>query len=190
MRGTAEGASPQPPHQRGITMIRSLFARLTGEPRRGEALFDLAVREARRPHWFVDGAVPDTLNGRFAVLATLVALIMVRLEREGSKGREASVALTERLVETLDTELREIGLGEPALGKQVRKLVGAISGRVDRWRALIDSDRSWSEEVRQSLYLDARPDAAAIEHGEAELGRMWRQLEAASVVQLADGRME
>ena len=64
-------------------MISALFARLTGGPRRGHALFDLAVAEARRTHWFLDGEVPDTVNGRFAVLATIVALITLRLEQGG-----------------------------------------------------------------------------------------------------------
>ncbi len=171
-------------------MIRSLFARLTGEPRRGQALFDLAVREARRPHWFVEGQVPDTLNGRFAVLATIVALLTVRLERAGDEGQQASVALTERLVESLDTEIREMGLGDPTLGKQVRKLVGAVSGRVERWRALTGSDGSWIEEVRQSLYLGEEVDAAAVAYSESELRRLWERVNTASVEQLANGRME
>jgi len=171
-------------------MIRALFARLTGEPRRGQAIFGLAVSEARRPHWFVEGRVPDTLNGRFAVLATIVALIMVRLERDGIEGEQASVALTERLVESLDTEIREMGLGDPTLGKQVRKLVGAVSGRVDRWRALVDSDASWIDDVRGSLYLDEEADAAAIAHSEGELRRLWGRLAHATAEQLVEGRME
>ena len=171
-------------------MIRSLFARLTGEPRRGQALFDLAVREARRPHWFVEGHVPDTLNGRFAVLATVIALIMVRLEREGEAGEQAGIAVTERLVESLDTEIREIGLGDPTLGKQVRKLVGAVSGRVDRWRALIDLEASWSAEIRRSLQLDEEPAADAIAHNESELRKLWRRICVTGVEELVDGRMK
>lgn len=171
-------------------MIRSLFARLTGEPARGRALFDLAVGEARRPHWFVEGQVPDTVNGRFAVLATIVALITVRLEGEGTDGERASVALTERLVESLDTEIREMGLGDPTLGKQVRKLVGAVSGRVGRWRGLLDSDESWSDEIGRSLYLDEPVEATAIAHSERELRRLWQGLADASLEQLEDGRME
>ncbi len=171
-------------------MIRGLFARLTGEPTRGEALFDLVVRQARRPHWFVEGRVPDTVNGRFAVLATILALTMLRLEGEGPAGEQASVALTERLVESLDTEIREMGVGDPTLGKQVRRLVGAVSGRVDRWRALLDSDESWSDEIRRSLYLGEDADAAAVEHSERELRRIWQRLGDASVEQLMDGRME
>lgn len=171
-------------------MIRSLFARLTGEPKRGQALFDLAVHEARRPHWFVEGKVPDTVNGRFAVLATVAGLILVRLEREGADGEQASVALTERLVETLDTEIREMGVGDPTLGKQVRKLVGAVSGRVDRWRALIGSGNGWNEEVLRSLYLDEPTSSDALAHSENALRRLWQQLDEAGIAHLAEGRME
>ena len=88
-------------------MLSALFARLTGNSRRGQAMFDMAVSEARQPRWVVEGEVPDTVNGRFAVLATIIALLTVRLEREGDAGQEASVALTERLVETIDAEIRE-----------------------------------------------------------------------------------
>jgi len=92
-------------------MFRALFAALTGGPRRGQDLFDFALAEAGRPEWFVGGEVPDTVNGRFAVLATIIALITVRLEGEGPESEQASVALAERLVETLDVEIREMGVG-------------------------------------------------------------------------------
>ena len=75
------------------------------------------------------------------------------------------VALTERLVESLDVEIREMGVGDPTLGKQVRKLVGAVGGRIERWRALLGTDEPWADEVQRSLYLDdpASPDAVACE---------------------------
>ena len=83
-----------------------------------------------------------------------------------------------------------MGVGDPTLGKQVRRLVGAVSGRVDRWRALLDSDESWSDQIRRSLYLGEDADADAIEHSERELRRIWQRLGDASVAQLMDGRME
>ena len=67
-------------------MFRALFARLTGGPKRGQDLFGFAVEEAQQMHWFVEGEVPDTVNGRFAVLATLIALVTVRLA-ETADGR-------------------------------------------------------------------------------------------------------
>ena len=78
MRRTAEGATLGPNrNERGSPMLRALFARLTGEPRRGHALFALAVQEASQPHWFVEGEVPDTVNGRFAVLATTLSMVVI-----------------------------------------------------------------------------------------------------------------
>ena len=50
------------------------------------------------------------------------------------KAREAAVALTERFVAAMDSEHRELGLGDPSLGKKVRKLVGSLGRRVDLWR--------------------------------------------------------
>ena len=38
---------------------------------------------ARQPHWYLEGEVPDTREGRFAALATLLALVDVRLESGG-----------------------------------------------------------------------------------------------------------
>ena len=57
MRPVPFGASR---YQRGTLCIRGLFARLTGGPKRGEAMYRLAVDEARRPYWFIEGEVPDT----------------------------------------------------------------------------------------------------------------------------------
>ncbi len=170
-------------------MFRVLFARLTGGPKRGQALFGLAVEEARQTHWFLEGEVPDTVNGRFAVLATVVALMTVRLEREADAGREATVALTERLVETLDAEIREMGLGDPTLGKQVRKLVGAVGGRVERLRNVLAAGESWTNEVRRSVYSEEAASAEGLAHTESRLKALWRRLEESSLEELAEGKL-
>lgn len=169
-------------------MFRALFARLTGGPKRGRDLFGLAVEEARQLHWFVEGEVPDTVNGRFAVLATIVALVTVRLERDGDDGRQESAALTERLVETLDAEIREMGLGDPTLGKQVRKLIGAVAGRVERWRLLAASDEPWTEEVKRSVYGDEAAAPGAVAHTETGLRGLWQRLEKCSLQDLVEGK--
>ena len=140
-------------------------------------------------HWFLEGEVPDTVNGRFAVLATMVALITLRLEQDGEEGAHATVALSERMVETLDAELREMGLGDPTLGKQVRGLVGAVAGRVERWRALASSDSDWTIEVRRSLYLDEEPSPDAVRHSESALRSLWQRLAETGLDDLSQGRM-
>jgi cytochrome b pre-mRNA-processing protein 3 len=166
-------------------MLDFLFRRLTAEPRRGAALFDAVSRIAREPHWYVEGEVPDTLDGRFAVLATVTALVLVRLERDGE---QASVALTERFIETMEAEHRELGQGDPTLGKTVRKLVGSLARRNDLWRSAVPGAAEWTVATAESLYK-GEANADALDHSASALRRFWAGLEQASVDTIAEGRL-
>lgn len=170
-------------------MLRFLFGGLTDGPRRGQGLFDLAVAEARRPHWFTQGEVPDTLDGRFAMLATACALLSVRLELDSAEGEAASAALTERFIESMDSEHRELGLNDPGLGRRVRKLVASLERRVDDWRAAVAGERDWDETVVSSIYRGEAPRDPALEHSARELRLLWERLQSAPEEQLADGRL-
>jgi cytochrome b pre-mRNA-processing protein 3 len=170
-------------------MLRFLFPRLTPVGAEGAALFNAVTAEARARHWYVEGAVPDTLDGRFAVLATVAALAMVRLERAGDDASTLAVSLTERFAQVMESEHRELGLGDPKLGRTVRKLVGALSRRVDLWRAAV-AGASWAEAAIDSVYGANAPAADALAHTAASLRRLWSRLEGAGVAALAEGRLE
>ena len=169
-------------------MLDFLFRRLTAEPRRGAELFDVVTRIAREPHWYIEGTVPDSLDGRFAVLATVTALVLVRLESEGDTGDPISVALTERFVEVMESEHRELGLGDPTLGKTVRKLVGSLARRTDLWRSAAEGTTDWTEATRESLYK-SKVSADALEHSASALIQLKSRLEAASEDQIAEGKI-
>lgn len=166
-------------------MLSFLFRGLTGEPDRGAALFEAVTAEARRPFWYVEGAVPDTLDGRFAVLATITALVLVRLERDGESGNAASVALTERFIEVMESEHRELGLGDPTLGKTVRKLVGMLAKRAELWRGAEDDS---VEATRESLYKGESEINAVAQSTEA-LRELVRRFEATPLAELERGRI-
>lgn len=170
-------------------MLDFLFRRLTADPQRGSALFAAVSRIAREPHWYVEGKVPDTIDGRFAVLATASALVLVRLESDGERGDAVSVALTERFVETMESEHRELGLGDPTLGKTVRRLVGSLSRRTDLWRSAVARGGDWAGATRDSLYKEAvDPDALA--HSARALERLWSALERAGLEEIGRGRFQ
>jgi cytochrome b pre-mRNA-processing protein 3 len=135
-------------------MLGFLFRGLTAEPARAARLFDRLTAEARLRDWYVAGRIPDTFNGRFAVLATIVALALVRLEREGEPGNRTSVALTERFIEVMESEHRELGIGDPSLGKTVRKLVAMLARRTELWRSASNGSADWAAAARDSLYAD------------------------------------
>ena len=167
-------------------MLRHLFPGLTPARSRGSALFEALVAEARREHWFVEGEVPDTLDGRFAVLATVIALATVRLERGGPAAHGQAVALAERFVEAMDAEHRQLGIGEPGIGKKVRRLVGALARRVELWRGAVDGG-DWGAAVIASLFPAEAPGAAAVEHCKEAIRGCWARLEQASEEALAEG---
>ena len=166
-------------------MLNFLFRGLTARPARGSALFDAVTDEARRPSWYVEGAVPDTLDGRFAVLATIAALVLVRLEREGEAGDQASVALTERFIEVMESEHREFGLGDPTLGKTVRKLVGMLARRTELWRG---ANGEWIEATRDSLYK-GEADEAAVRRSAAALHGLAQRFDATPLAELERGEI-
>lgn len=170
-------------------MLGFLFRGLTATPVASAALFETLTGEARRPSWYVEGEVPDTLDGRFAVLATVVALALARLERDGDASNAASVALTERFIEVMESEHRELGLGDPTLGKTVRKLVGMLARKTELWRGALAGEIEWLEAARQSLYKKAVAPAALCHSGEA-LERLSARLAATPLVDLEQGKVE
>ena len=166
-------------------MLGFLFRRLTAEPAKGEALFAALTAEARRRAWYVEGRLPDTIDGRFAVLSTVCALALVRLEQEGEAGDRASITLTERFITVMESEHREFGLGDPGLGRTVRKLVGMLARRTELWRAAVAGEADWAAATRDSLnQVEVSGEAASM------LKRLWQRLAAKSVTELQEGIVE
>src|SRR3546814_3224029 len=83
----------------------SFLSRIFGEKRNRDRLRPLyasLVAEARHPAWYREGQVPDTLDGRFDMVAAILALILLRLEHDGDEARDDSVLLTELFVDDMD----------------------------------------------------------------------------------------
>ena len=170
-------------------MLSFLFPRLTAESAQGADLFDWVVAQARAAHWYLDGGAGDTIDGRFAMLATIAALATVRLERAGDQGRCVSVALTERFIEAMKSEHRELGLGDPKLGRTVRMLVGSLARRVGLWRSAA-SGGDWIEAARRSVYGETEPPTEALHHTAAALRQLWSRLESAADAAVFEGDVE
>jgi len=170
-------------------MLGFLFRTLTAERPSGAPLFAAASNEARRPEWYVEGEVPDTLDGRFAMLATIVALVLVRLEQTGDAGNTASVALTERFIEVMESEHRELGIGDPTLGKTVRKLVGSLARRTELWRLAVTGQRGWTAAVRDNLYK-GKVSRHALEYAASALNAFWARLEERGARDLLEGKLQ
>ncbi len=137
--------------------MKSLMRLFRSEPNIAEPLYTQVVAKARAPHWYVEGRVPDTMEGRFSVLATLLALTDLRLEQGGDEALKASVGLAECFVHDMDSQLRQDGVGDPVMGKRVGSLVGALGGRLGAWRKAIAGEESWDAVASRSLYREKVP---------------------------------
>ena len=165
-----------------------LFSRRSSEPD-GTTLYAAIVAETRRKQYYLGGAVPDTVDGRFALLSSLLALTDIRLGRGDASAKAVAPRLAECFIADMDVQMREAGFGDPSLGKQVRMMVGSLASRVERWQLAIDGGGAWDEALVPSLYRDSPPDAAAIAAGSALLRDWWQRLGDASDAELVEGQM-
>ena len=140
----------------------SFLARIFGEKQQRERyrpLYEAAVAAARNPLWYREGGVPDTIGGRFDMVAAILALVLLRLERDESS-KEASVLLTELFIDDMDGSVRQIGIGDLMVGKHVGRMVSALGGRLGAFRAAADAP-AFEDAVRLNVFHDgpASPEA-------------------------------
>ncbi|MGZ8343755.1 MAG: ubiquinol-cytochrome C chaperone family protein [Allosphingosinicella sp.] len=88
------------------------------------------------------------------MVATMVALALLRLEAEGDRAKAESVALTEIFIDDMDGTLRQIGIGDFVVGKHVGKLVGALGGRLGALREALADGADLEPAVRRNVFRD------------------------------------
>lgn len=95
----------------------------------GRALNAAITEQARRPVFYIAGAVPDTPTGRFELAALHLALVVRRLRDGDAFAAETSQALFDAFLSRLDDGLRELGVGDLTVPKTMRRLAEALYGR-------------------------------------------------------------
>ena len=138
-------------------------------------LYNAVVQAGRQTHWYADGAVPDTLDGRFDMIAAILSLVLLRLERAADRKQE-SVWLTEIFVDDMDGQLREIGIGDVVVGKHIGRMMSALGGRISAYRAALAGEADMTDALRRNLYRGAPVSDAALAHVEGALRERWTRL--------------
>ena len=122
-------------------------------------VYDAIMAQARLPIYYQRLGVPDTLNGRFVVLSLHLFAVLHRLK--GAGGQEAATAsamaqaLSDRFAADMETVLREIGTGDLAVPKKVRKLVAEGAGLLEGYeRAVAEGSDVLEVAIADALPLD------------------------------------
>lgn len=124
-------------------MFERLFGRLFGRSSDATAAADLygrIVAQARRPEFYGELGVPDTLDGRFDMVALHLFLVMHRLKGQGEAADARSRRLFEVVTADFERSLRELGVGDQGIARRVTAMVGGVKGRLTAYDAAIAAD--------------------------------------------------
>ena len=156
-------------------------------PRPSAALYAAVVERARAPHWYIDGRVPDTIDGRFDMIAAVLSIAMLRLEAEPA-GAAPAASLAECFVDDMDGQLRQIGFGDMVVGKHIGRMMAMLGGRIGAYRDGLADDGLATALVR-NLYRGEDPGLAATAHVEHRLRDLRTALDAVPIDRIVAGEL-
>lgn len=145
-----------------MSLLRRLFPE-RDQRSRYLPLYNAIVAEARDPAWYRDGGVPDTVDGRFDMVALVLTLVLIRLEAEGDPGRLPSTLLTELFIDDMDGQLRQIGIGDVVVGKHVGRMMSALGGRISAYRDALKGDEPLGEALLRNLWRGEPAETGFVE---------------------------
>jgi cytochrome b pre-mRNA-processing protein 3 len=160
-----------------LTFLARLFGKGATQDRAPyQPLYQALVAAGRDRAWYAQGQVPDTVQGRFDMIAAVFAIALIRLEAEGDAARQASVLLAELFIDDMEGSLRQMGTGDLMVGKHLGKMMGALGGRLAAFRTALAAGGDLRGPVTRNVFHDAPPSPAAVDFVAERLGGFARTL--------------
>lgn len=154
-------------------------------------LWHRVVEIAREKQWYAQCGVADSVPGRFDAVTMVLALVMLRMERDKETDDTLigpSVRLTELFVDDMDGQLRQSGVGDLVVGKRMGKLMSVLGGRIGAFRdALGKDDAVLIETLERNVTLNEGADKARLA---SEVRALHAQIDALSNEDLLAARIE
>ena len=131
------------------------------------ALYGTIVAQARSPIFYTEYAVPDTVNGRFDMIVLHLALLTDRTEIEGVELRMLGQDLFDHFCQEMDDNLREMGIGDLKVPKEMQKVAEAFYGRRVAYRSALaqTGDGALTAALVRNVYcgaVDRAPQASRL----------------------------
>ena len=124
-------------------------------------LYDTVVMQARRPDFYRDLGVPDTVDGRFELVALHGYLLLRRL-RPLDDGAGLAQGLFDVIFADMDASLREMGAGDLGVGRRVKTMAKGFYGRMAAYDAGLAGEVPLADALRRNLYGTVEPTEAAL----------------------------
>ena len=127
------------------------------------SLYGAIVAQARVPAFYRRYCVPDTVNGRMEMIMLHAVLVLRRLEGEAAPARALGQELFDRFCRDMDESLREMGVGDLAVPRKMRRIGEAFYGRQAAYQAALAApdDEPLAAALQRNVFAGASEPAVA-----------------------------
>ena len=169
-------------------MIPPLFRR---PGRTIDALYGVIVAQARDPRFYKIFAVPDTVLGRFDLVVLHLALVLRRLRDGDDRMRTLAQGLFDEFCRDMDHNLREMGISDPGVPRQMRKVGEAFYGRAQAYDVALAAhgQEALTQALARNVYAEASESQIAAARLAAHVRHVVEGLAAQPLERLARGAM-
>jgi cytochrome b pre-mRNA-processing protein 3 len=123
------------------------------------SLYGAIVAQARSRAFYADYGVADTPEGRFDMILLHLSLFVRRVRREPARIRALGQGVFDLFCRDMDHSFREMGIGDLAVPKHMRRVAEAFYGRAAAYDAAIDGREE--DQLVAALARNIYPQAAA-----------------------------
>ena len=127
-------------------------------------LYGMIVAQARAVAFYAGYGVPDTVQGRFDLIVLHLVLLLDRLGRNDGAARGFGQKLFDEFCRDLEDNLREMGVGDLAVPKEMRRFAEAFYGRQAAYLAALTAadERELEKALTRNIFQGAEIDPGAV----------------------------
>lgn len=118
------------------------------------AAYEAILAASRQPFLYAAPGAPDTVDGRFDMLLIHAVVYFRQVRTAGEAGAHMNQLVFDRLFDDMDAALREMGTGDPSVGKKIKEMGQAFYGRAEAYEAALnEKDRAaLAEVIKRNLF--------------------------------------
>ena len=152
-------------------------------------LYGAIVTQARNPRFYESYGVPDTVLGRFDLIVLHLALVLRRLRVGEAAAPNLAQGLFDAFCRDMDHNLREMGISDQGVPRQMRRVGEAFYGRAQAYDAALaqENNEALVRTLLRNIYAGVAEPGVAADRLAAYVRQTVKHLEARAFGELARG---
>jgi len=149
------------------------------------------VAQARKPVFYQEWQVDDTLDGRFDCIVLHLCLVLQKMESEIARSDVGYFmrTMTEAFFADMDRSIREMGVGDTGIGLRVKKMAQAFYGRKKAYMDANGEEMALRDALLRNVYRQKDVPAECVASLAAYMARNYRALQGQHVDAMMQGRL-